>query len=225
MPEKNSLDCQDTMAPGQQQLEKTSYKGQHVRLCTDGKYRWTYPMDMLRNPTIFLTVCKIFAIIGGIAYVASYIGCVFRGEFALIVSQLKYWGIAVVVFLIISLMAYLIVASMYGWKYIVSFTMDEQGLSHRQIPAQKKNARKIGGALAGAGILSGSPGRVGQGVAVASHTQLSSDFARVKRIKAFPRRATIKVNEFFSKNQVYTTHDDFDFVLDYIRRHCPQAKA
>lgn len=29
----------------------------------DGKYRWTYEISVLKNPTIFLTIWKIFAII------------------------------------------------------------------------------------------------------------------------------------------------------------------
>ena len=36
------------------------YEGAEVRLCEDGKYRWKYEMNMLTNPTIFLTVFKIF---------------------------------------------------------------------------------------------------------------------------------------------------------------------
>ena len=205
-------------------LETPDYNGNRDRLCTDGKYHWTFPMDMLRNPTIYLTVCKIFGIIGAIAFVTAYIGSVFRGDFSAIVEDLKYWGIAVLVFLAISFLAYLIVASMYGWKYIVRFTMDEKGILHDQIPEQKKKAQSLGKAVSGAGVLRGSPGRMGQGFLVASHTSLSSDFSKVRSIKAFRLRATIKVNEPFAKNQVYTTPEDFDFVLKYIREHCPKVK-
>lgn len=30
-----------------------------VQRCADGKYRWTYALDMVSNPTIFLTVFKL----------------------------------------------------------------------------------------------------------------------------------------------------------------------
>jgi len=204
--------------------ESVRYNGKEVKLCTDGKYRWTYPMNMYKNPTIFLTVCKIFGIIGAVMFVLLNMGAILNGEFDSIAGTLKYWGIAVLVFLVIALLSYLIVAAMYHGKYIVRFTMDEEHLLHEQIPAQKKNARIIGGALAGAGVLKGSPGRVGQGAMVAAHTSLSSDFSRVRSIKAYRGRSTIKVNERFSKNQVYTTREDFDFVLSFIRAHCPNAK-
>ena len=197
---------------------------ERVLLCEDGKYRWTYPMNMLKNPTVYFTVCKIFGILGAIAFVTAYIGPVFRGDFSSIVHDLKWWGVAVLVFLAISALAYLIVAAMYGGKYIVQFTMDENGLLHDQIPEQKKKAKVLGGAVAGAGVLGGRPGRVAQGGMIAAHTSLSSNFSKVRRIKAYPGRATIKLSEPFANNQVYTSKEDFDFVLNYLRQHCPNAK-
>ena len=188
------------------QLESPDYSGKEVRLCTDGKYRWTYPMNMLTNPSIYFTICKIFGGIGAIAFIVTYISDIFSGNFANMIEDLKWWGVAILVFLVISGIAYLIVAAQYGGKYIVMFTMDENGIKHEQIPAQKKNASTIGGALAGAGI------------------SLSSDFKVVRSIKAQRRWNTIKVNEPFAKNQIYTTKEDFDFVLDYIRCHCPKVK-
>ena len=41
-------------------LDDSQYQGSEVRLCNDGKYRWVYEMNMITNPTIFLTVYKIF---------------------------------------------------------------------------------------------------------------------------------------------------------------------
>ena len=204
--------------------ESTSYSGKEVRLCTDGKYRWTYPLNMLTNPQIYLTVCKIFGIIGGAAFVVTNMGNVVHGEFATIVGELKYWGIAAAVFFVISILAYFIVAGKYGMKYIVRFTMDEKGIVHDQIPEQKKKAQKMGAALAGSAMLAGNPGGAGQGMMIAGHTSLTSDFSKVKRVKALRRWNTIKVNEPFAKNQIYTTERDFDFVYRYIVSHCPKVK-
>ena len=205
-------------------LESPNYSDERVRLCTDGKYRWTYPMNMLTNPTVYITVCKIFGGLGAIAFIATYISDIFSGNFANMIEDLKWWGVAILVFLVISAIAYLIVAAQYGGKYIVMFTMDENGIKHEQIPVQKKKGMKLGAVLAGAGALTGSPTRVGQGLLVAAHTSLASDFKVVRSIKAQRRWNTIKVNEPFANNQIYTTKEDFDFVLDYIRSHCPKVK-
>lgn len=207
-----------------EQLQSPEYSGKEVRLCTDGKYRWTYPMNMLTSPSVFITICKIFGGIAVVAFIATYFSAIIQGDYATILHDLKWWGVAILVFLVISGISYLIVAAQYGWKYIIQFTMDENGIKHEQIPAQKKKAQMIGGVLAGAGVLTGNIGRAAQGAMVASHTTLSSDFKAVRSIKPKRRWNTIKVNEPLVKNQIYTTKEDFDFVLDYIRSHCPKVK-
>lgn len=205
-------------------LEAPEYEGLRVKLCSDGKYRWTASLNLLKNPAAYLTICKIFGIIGGIAFLSAYIGPAFRGDFAIIGHEIKYWGIAVLVFLAISGLAYLIVAAIYKGKYIVRFTMDENGLLHEQVEAQKKKAQVLGGVVGATGALRANPLQAGQGALIAAHTSLSSDFSKVRCIKACPRQSFIKVNSPLSKNQVYTAPEDFDFVLDYIKSHCPNAK-
>ena len=199
------------------------YDSPRVRLCEDGKYRWTSAMNMYRNPSVFITVCKIFGILGGIAFGIFVVTSLIDGTFSEFLGNLKYWGIAVLVFLVIAGIAYAIVAGMYGGKYVVRFTMDQNGLLHEQIPEQAIKARKLGSVVAGAGVLTGSIGRAGQGMMVAAHTSLSSDFSKVRSIKPQRRWNTIKVNEPFANNQVYTTPEDFDFVLEYISSHCPKV--
>lgn len=211
-----------------QELADNKYDGRKVRLCKDGKYRWTYPMSMLKNPVIFFTVFKI---IGGIlavilvfAVFLSHWKDIKSGNFEVMLYDLRIFGYLMLAFFAITVVAYLIVAAQYGGKYIIRFTMDEEGVLHDQIPAQKRKARKMGKAVAGAGLLTGSPGRVGQGILIANHTSLASDFSVVRSVKPLRRWHTIKVNEPFAKNQVYCDSEDFDFVLNYIREHCPKLK-
>ena len=74
-----------------------------------------------------------------------------------------------------------------------------------------------------AGAASGRLGTVGIGMN-AQRTELYSDFSKVRRVKAFPRRNLIKVNELFERNQVYAPSEDFAFVESYIISHCPYIK-
>ena len=205
-------------------MESPEYEGIRVKLCADGKYHWTVPVNLLKNPTAYFTVCKIFGIIGGIAFLTANIGPAIRGDFAVIGHELKYWGIAVLVFLLISALAYLIVAAVYKGKYVVKFTMDENGILHEQVEAQAKKAKVLGGVVSATGALRGNPMQAGQGALIAAHTSLSSDFSKVRSIKASPRHFTILVNEPMSKNQVYTAPEDFEFVLNFIKSHCPLVK-
>ena len=221
----------DTFTPPAGPLADTDYEGSRVSLCKDGKYRWTYEFNMLKNPAIILVVYKIFLILLSIPFIINVIALARNGELQKewndrlwSGSNPKVWLVVMAVFVVIILLAYLLVAWMYGGKYIVHFTMDENCIVHEQEAAQSKRAQKLGLLTALVGILAKRPSTIGAGMLAASRTTFTSDFPNVRRIK--PRRALklIKVNKLLDRNQVYVPREDFDFVLDFIRRHCPKAK-
>ena len=43
-------------------------------------------------------------------------------------------------------------------------------------------------------------------------------------VEGFRRRGVIKVNEKFEKNQIYVLPEDYDFVWNFVKENCPQAK-
>ena len=221
----------DAFTPPAGPLADTNYEGSRVSLCKDGKYRWTYEFNMLKNPAIILVVYKIFLILLSIPFIINVIALARNGELQKewndrlwSGSNPKVWLVVMAVFVVIILLAYLLVAWMYGGKYIVHFTMDENCIVHEQEAAQSKRAQKLGLLTALVGIFAKRPSTIGAGMLAASRTTFTSDFPNVRRIK--PRRALhlIKVNQLLERNQVYAQKEDFDFVLDYIRQHCPKAK-
>ena len=75
------------------------------------------------------------------------------------------------------------------------------------------------------GLAAKRPTTAGAGLLSATRQASTSDFKYVKKVKAYPRRHLIKVNETLNKNQVYAATEDFDFVLDWIRTRCINAKS
>ena len=75
-----------------------------------------------------------------------------------------------------------------------------------------------------AGVAGGSFSTAGAGMLAASKNASVSEFAKVRKVK--PRRwlGVIKVNQLLERNQVYVRKEDFDFVYDFIKSHCPNAK-
>ena len=212
-------------------LESVDYEGPRVRLCQDGKYRWTYEFNMLKNPAIILVVYKIFGILLSIPFLINVIYLAKNGELQKewndrlwSGSNPKVWLVVMAVFVVLILISYLIVAWMYGGKYIVHFTLDEQCVIHDQEPAQVQRARKLGLLTVLVGILAKRPSTVGAGMLSTARSTSTSVFDNVRRIK--PRRyiELIKVNQLLDRNQVYVPKEDFDFVLNFIRTHCPKAK-
>ena len=206
-------------------MSPNDYSGSRVSLCEDGKYRWTYPLDMLKNPSILFVLLKIFGILLSIPLLIALFSAAANNDWQKIWDGfIKIWLIVMVVFFVIILISYLIVVWMNGGKYVVNFTMDEKRLIHEQVPVQYERARKVGILAAIVGIFAKRPVAAGAGALAASRNTSVSVFDKVRRVK--PRRGQnlIKVNQSLERNQVYVPDEDFDFVLDFIRKHCPNAK-
>ena len=206
-------------------MSPNDYSGSRVSLCEDGKYRWTYPLDMLKNPSILFVLLKIFGILLSIPLLIALISAAANNDWQKIWDGfIKIWLIVMVVFFVIILISYLIVVWMNGGKYVVNFTMDEKRLIHEQVPVQYDRVRKVGILAAIVGIFAKRPVAAGAGALAASRNTSVSVFDKVRRVK--PRRGQnlIKVNQSLERNQVYVPDEDFDFVLDFIRKHCPNAK-
>lgn len=212
-------------APAAEVLENNDYQGERVRLCKDGKYRWKYKMNMVTNPTIYLTVFKVFfyIILVGFIIFGTFL-YVIHGDWDGLWKMAKAMLIVLGIFAGLTLLGVLLVAIMYGGKYIVLFEMGENEISHTQAPEQFKKAQKLGKITAAAGAAGGSFTAAGAGALAASKQSSISEFSKVRRVK--PRRwlQVIKVNEFIERNQIYVRDEDFDFVYDYIKSHCVNAK-
>lgn len=200
------------------------YSNSSVQLCSDGKYRWIYAVNMWKNPSILFLVFKIFFWVFVVVWGFMILIMIFEDGWNLEMM----WDISLPflilmgVFPVITLISYAIVAAIYGGKYTMLFEMDEHHIA--QILSQAKKAQAIGMITAAVGVLSGKPAMAGLGISTAARTDMSSNFSSVRSVKPYRHRNLIKVNELFFKNQVYVRDEDFDFVYEYIKSHCPRIK-
>ncbi len=200
---------------------------ENIYLCPDGKLRWVYEMPILKNPTIFLLVWKVFffTILGIFAFMSLIDAVEWPHEIGeRLLNNLMFFGFFVLGMTVLVGISLLIYAAMMGGKYTVLFEMDEQGVNHKQLPKQAKKAQVLGAITALVGLASGNFTTAGAGILSASRTEMYSEFARVRKVKACPRRHLIKVNQLLNKNQVYADPADFAFVLNYIRTRVPPRK-
>ena len=184
----------------------------------DGVYRWGYEVNLLKNPTILLVVWKILALCFGGVWLFTSLLSVRQSWYtwAEFWKNTKVFALITAALLALAGLAYLLYAAIMGGKYCVVFEMDEKGVKHTQLARQVKKAELLGVITALVGLASKNPGTMGAGLLAGSRTALYSDFSRVKKLKAIPRRNVIKVNAPLSKNQVYAEDGDFDFVLEFI---------
>ena len=196
----------------------------NIGLGPDGKYRWIYEMSLFRNPSIFLLVWKIFFFIcTGIFAMIVIIDAAegyMDGERAL--NTLGIFGIVLGVMTALVGISFLIYAAIMGGKYIAMFEMDENGVNHKQLPAQAKKARGIATAAIVIGMLSNSSSALAGGMA-AANTEMYTSFSKTKKVRFYPKRDTIKIRHTLMHNQVYAKPEDFAFVQDYILRRVPDS--
>ena len=200
--------------------------GNRVTLYNDGKYRWIHEVNLLTNPSILFDVWKVLGISMGILVVFGLVIMLFTGNLDL--DMLKGFGggilIASGVIAAISIPGYLVYAAMTGWKYVVLFIMDEKEVVHQQMPRTAKKAQLIGELTMLAGLVAGRPGMVGTGLLAKSRTSMTTTLSSVRRLIPCRRMHLIKVNGLLEKNRVYVPDEDFDFVYDFLCKHCVKAK-
>ena len=182
-------------------------------------------MNLLKNPTIFLTTLKVMAISVGIVGLFMLLITAFQGD--LDMDWFRFWlklmGIVLGIFLGLTIISILIMAAILG-TYVVLFEMDEKEVVHIQMPRQVKKAEVVGLITALVGIMAKNPTTIGAGMLAASKSTSTSEFANVRHVKARRRLNLIMVNQLLSRNQVYVADEDFDFVYNFIKTHCPNAK-
>ena len=218
------VDIDDRLVHKSGSLAPNDYRGSRVRLCEDGKYRWMYEMSFLTNPSIFLTVFKVFACVIIGMFLFFVIIAAINGDWKTLVGMTKACGVMLAIFLGLTIISMFVMAAIYRGKYIVLFEMDENEISHTQAPEQFKKAQKLGKITAAVGAGRGSFTTAGAGMLAASKQSSISEFSKVRKVK--PRRwlNVIKVNQPFEHNQVYVPKEDFDFVYEYIKSRCPKVK-
>ena len=199
---------------------------ENIYLCPDGVYRWFYELNMLTNPTILFTVWKVLAIAFGIVILLFLIVDLIQGTIQSIGlwPSMKIFAYLIPVFFVLSIIAYLIVAWTFGWKYIVLFEMDDERVSH--IPTEKefKKAQALSWIAMLTAVAAKNRGAFSAGMLSGMKGPSTSIFREVEYLRIRRKRHTIHVDQLLDKNQVYAEDADFDFVEKFIRDRCVKAK-
>ncbi len=174
----------------------------------DGVYRWRYDLDTERNRSILKLVLSIvYGMLAGITLILMVLT-----SWQDVGGILKVMVPIALVIFPICLGADKLVSMMYHGTYTMLFEMDEKGIRF----SQTEKGKEIVGAIQGAvsGPAAGMP----------VPTSAYSEFRKVTSVRADRKDELIRVSSPFLLNMVYVDRKDYDFVLDYIIRRCPQAR-
>jgi hypothetical protein len=197
-------------------------KGGHMFRTKDDKYSWVYEMPMGKSFFLLLEVWKVIAIAAAI--VAAFmlvIGLIGNGDFGSALSSVGMVALVTGILLVLSLPAYYIVVKANNGKYTVLFEMDDEGVDHTQIKTDMAKALDV--LTMGVGFAGGNRSAVSAGALSATGGSLYSKFSKVKRIKAYPEKHTIRLDGTLVHNMVYADEAHFDWVYKFIAERCPNA--
>lgn len=199
---------------------------ENIYLCPDGKYRWVYEFKMLKNPMILFTVLKVMGLSALIVAVfVLVIDLVEDGRITPPASgQTKVLVLVILFMILLTVLSYVILAALYGWKYFVLFEMDEKQIVHIQMPKQVELAQAVGWLTVMAGIAAGRPSVIGTGLISSSKYTSTSVYTDIRNVIGVRPFHTIKLNQLLDRNQVYAEEADYDFVWNYISQRCVNAK-
>ena len=200
---------------------------ENIYLCPDGKYRWIFEFPMLKNPVILFTVFKVLGMSAAIiAIFMLLVDLIDDGSITPPETDelmIAFW--VILFFIGVVIISYIILAAMYGFKYMVLFEMDEEKVVHIQMSRQFEKAQAIGWLTAMVGLASGRIGAAGTGMLAAAQNTSTSDFVNVRQVIGNRWMRVIKVNKLLDHNQIYVEPSDYDFVFNYISQRCVNAKV
>lgn len=198
--------------------------GETIFMDRNGKYRWIYELPMLKSFFLLLQVWKVIAMASCIVLIfMALLNLIERNGLDVMLGMAGMIALTLGILLVLSFPAYYIVTKANNGKYTVLFEMDEDGIDHTQIKTDKAEALDL--LTTFVGMAAGSRSTTAAGLLSASGGSLYSRFANVKRIKGDRKHNLIYVNGTLIHNMVYADANDYDFVYDYIVRHCPNARV
>ena len=193
----------------------------------NGVYRWTYELNLYRNPTALITVLKVLGLSMGLVWL--FVVLVSMGDRRFwwdgFLSETKGFALVMLGFIVLGAISYYLYALIQGGRYCVLFEMDEQGVKHTQLARQFKRAQVVAALTTLAGAASGNPTIMGTGILAGSRASLYSDFASVRKIAAVKARNVIYLDARINHNQIYVEDEDFDEVYAFIAVRCVNAKG
>ena len=207
--------------------EQPVYESENITMCTDGKYRWVYELNLYKNPAIIKEVGRVM-FISLVIVMALVLGFQMIDGIGTFAEKLQFVaelaGILVAILLVITVLGYLLYSYMMGGTYCALFEMDENGVCNKAQEKHIKKAELISAITVIAGLAGGRPGVIGTGMLASARSSMYTGFNDVRELEILPGQHLIRLNEKLSRNQVYAEDEDFVFVADYIRSRCRNAK-
>lgn len=193
---------------------------QEMTIDRDGMIRWIYELNMWKNPTLLITLGKVFFLASLVpSFFMLFLTTIDDGLVIGLILFFKIEGFILTILVGLLILAYPFVALLNGGKYCVVFEMNTQGINHIQMKKQFKKNQVVAMLAVISGALTGSLQTVGAGLMAGSRQSMYTRFKGIKKIKYTPKRHVIYLHKGLKRNQIYANDRQYAFIAQYITTH------
>lgn len=172
------------------------------------KMEWSIKVSIFKNPVIL----KQLGIAIGIPFGSLILILV------VLTKEIKYKIYVIGLIFALFFLTYILIRFVYGGKYALKFTIDDNGIYTHTEETQSKKNNIINKLTILLGILSRKPTVMGAGVLANSRQNTIIRWRNIRRIKLYPRYHTIMVYGRIGENiGVFCTKENYDEVEWFIK--------
>ncbi len=192
----------------------------------DGSYRWIHEVRLLTDtllPATLIKICLLASLAPPLllAFLSLIEGTFLRDYPAFI----KVFAITAGILMGLCLIAYyLVFVPVMGGRYTVVFEMDEDGISHIEMPKKTDKMFVLNTLGVMAGIASGNLSVAGANLMAASRKRMYTGFKNVRKIILYRKKGAMKlVANDMTRNLIYAPSQDLERVYQMILERCPRG--
>ncbi|MBR3250197.1 MAG: hypothetical protein IKF80_00655 [Erysipelotrichaceae bacterium] len=182
----------------------------------EGKYVWSYDMDMSKNHSILKLVLKIVTGILVLLFLFFVFLAIRDKDWGKFIWAIKILGGCALAIIAICFASYWFVGKYFGGTYSWCYEMDEEGIRYWQPEEQAEKARNIAETSAIVGAATGNLGLAAAGAANSITDENKVNFDQVNFLGKSEAENMITMHTILMHHMIYVNDEDFDFVYNYI---------
>lgn len=194
---------------------------------TNGEFIWHYNMNLFRDSSVFITLCKIMVLCTSFPYLLVIFLATIEGNFARDFLEISKVFVIIALFMIAlsAFSYYIIYVPFHGSNYSIIYEMNANSIRFIESKKDTKKNELMSSIGIIAGIIAGNPTTAGANLLALSKSEMTTTFKHVNKIIIYKNQHMKLISSDLTRNLICYHKDDQTFLENYIIEHCTKAKV
>lgn len=193
----------------------------------DERIEWDIDVSILNNRFIMKELLKVMGIAtfitAGIVLLIM-LPSILSGNFYYNSSNIRDMKYALMLIGILFFFTALFILAYYGNRYLLSYKMDEKGITTISREDQRRKNSKLNFLIVLAGLLARNPAATGAGFLAASRQDQDMKWKKIRKVVLYPKYNTIALHAgYLEKSIVFCTKENYKNISALIRSMCRES--